>query len=224
MSPVAPNLLNTITKMESEKIILGDGEPFNRWRSSLQARLGALDVLGHVFHHFPVVPPVVIPEKKQIDKSKSEEEQRKDIANYQTLLRQWTLGELKAKDAILSRLSVKLIPEDYDCLTPKQRYDEIAETRVETSTAPYSTALKEFLSTKFVTTADDYCNRFLTRLQSLNNAAQALSPASANPADNKYKYTREQAAAIFVVGTEAIEWLANWRDTRAITSENTYAS
>lgn len=64
-------------------------------------------------------------------------------------------------------------------MTAKELYDTVADTRQETATAPYSTALEKLLTIKFLSTTDDYIDQFLSADQSVNNAADALSTHAA---------------------------------------------
>ncbi|RKF56044.1 hypothetical protein OnM2_084034 [Erysiphe neolycopersici] len=105
----------------------------------------------------------------------------------------------------------------------KKLYDAVASTRQETATAPYAIAHENFLLVKFLTTADDYIDRFLAGYQSVNNAADAL-PSHAAPKRSGYHIGDGQAAAIFVMGTRRIDWLNIWRDTRVYEPNNEYVS
>ncbi|KAI1005677.1 hypothetical protein K3495_g2540 [Podosphaera aphanis] len=59
-------------------------------------------------------------------------------------------------------------------MTAKQLYDNIAGTRQETATAPYLTALENFLQVRFGSDADRYIDTFLSTLQGVDSAADAF--------------------------------------------------
>ncbi|KAI0992714.1 hypothetical protein K3495_g15471 [Podosphaera aphanis] len=132
----------------------------------------------------------------------------------------WTLGEMSAKNIIISRLDSAICPQSHDQMTAKELYDSIANTRKETATAPYASSLETFLRTKFVSTADDYINRFQVNLQALQEAAEILHTSTGDD----YHVTKGQAAAIFVLGTKHIPWLSTWNDLGARTENNGYVS
>ncbi|KAI0999596.1 hypothetical protein K3495_g8600 [Podosphaera aphanis] len=92
----------------------------------------------------------------------------------------WTLREISAKNIIINRLDSTICPQSYDQMTAKELYDSIADTRKETATAPCARSLETFLRTKFVSTADDYINRFQVHLQGLQEAAEILHTSTGN--------------------------------------------
>lgn len=215
---MSPGSSTTMINTDSDKVTLRKGVPFNQWKSSLQARLSILDVVGHVFHDVPGIDPITQPSKpKEID------EDEDAAMNHKKALAKWSHGEFRAKDAIVTRLSPELVPEDYDQITAKQLYDELAKTRITTASAPYETALAKLLETRFTATADEYCDVFLKRLQSVNNAASVMAAADESAMAEDYKVHKGQAAALFVFGTKEVEWLDIWRGTKTRTLKNTLA-
>ena len=205
--------------MTDPKEILGNGISFIAWRMALRAKLGRKNVLGHVFHDMPGIRPVNIPTDPLLG-SPNAEDVDKLTEKYLDEFERWTLGEIEAKNIITQRLSTTICPQHYDNLTAKELYDTVAGTRNETATAPYAAALETLLSIRFVSTADDYVDRFLAAYQSVNNAADTIST---RPLASWYCIGDRQASAIFVMGTKRIEWLNVWRDTRAFDSDNKYA-
>lgn len=155
------------------KKVLGNGTTFTAWRMALRAKLGHKNVLGHVFHDIPGIRPVLIPIDPLLTNPDAENAEQL-TEHYLTALERWTLGEIEAKNIITQRISPNICPQYYDQFTAKQLYDAIAGTRRETATAPYAAALEFSLSIRFVHTADDYIDRFLAALQSVNSAADAF--------------------------------------------------
>ncbi|KAI0996730.1 hypothetical protein K3495_g11452 [Podosphaera aphanis] len=127
---------------------------------------------------------------------------------------------MSAKNIIISRLDSAICPQSHNQMTAKELYDNIANTRKETATAPYASSLETFLRTKFVSTANDYINRFQVNLQALQEAAEILHTSTGDD----YHVTKGQAAAIFVLGTKHIPWLSTWNDLGARTENNGYVS
>lgn len=207
------------------KVILGSGVAFSKWRSSLQAKLARREVIDHVFHDIEGIDAALRPTLP--DRSTQSDEQfEAQIKEYRKSRTKWILGEIEAKNIIIDRLSASVCPETYDNLTAKQLYDGIARTRQESATAPYAVALERFLSTKFTSRADKYCDRFLSNLQSVNNAAEIMisSQSSSRSETNTFKIGPGQAAAIFVLGTKGTDWLDTWRTTRAYETDYKYSS
>lgn len=202
---------------DHRNIILEAGVSFTKWKSGLQAKLARRNVLGHVFHDIPGIRPILIPTNPLAD----------DLSNpsteHENKLGQWILGEIEAKNIIINRLSSSTCPQNYDNMKAKELYDAVASTRQETAIAPYAIALENFLLVKFLTTADDYIDRFLAGYQSVNNAADAL-PSHTVPKRSGYHVGDGQAAAIFVMGTRRIDWLNIWRDTYVYEPNNEYVS
>ena len=169
---------------DDNKIILQPGVSFTKWKTSLQAKLARRNVLGHVFHNMPGLRPVHAP----VDASSSNTSPE-DLPNLSTeheiKLEQWLLGENEAKNVITSRLSSSTCPQNYDHMTAKELFDAVACIRQETATALYATALETFLMIRFMTTADDYIDRLLAGIQSVNITTDAL-PFHAAPKRSSY--------------------------------------
>lgn len=123
-----------------EKMILGSGVPFNAWRGGLQARLSIINVVGHVFHDIRGIKPIHMPTEPAL-KNDDSEKAKPFWDKYETDLEKWAHGEFTAKDAIISRLSSELIPEDYDVLTSKELYESLAAIRTKTASVPHEKAL-----------------------------------------------------------------------------------
>lgn len=47
---------------DNSKVVLSQGVPLAKWRSGLQAKLAKNNVIGHVFHNYPGIRPVTMPE------------------------------------------------------------------------------------------------------------------------------------------------------------------
>ena len=79
------------------------------------------------------------------------------------------------------------------------------------------------LETRFIATADEYCDVFLKRLQSINNAASVMAVADESATSEDYKVHKGQTAALFVFGAKYVDWLDIWRGTKTRTLKNTLA-
>ncbi|KAI0994885.1 hypothetical protein K3495_g13296 [Podosphaera aphanis] len=124
-------------------------------------------------------------------------------------LEQWILREIEAKSIIVSRLNPTNCPQSVENMTAKQLYDNIADTRQETATAPYIAALELFLQVRFESTADSYIDSFLSTLQSVNNAADSFIPNNAEPSENAHVIGKGLASALFVIGTSHVDCLGD---------------
>ncbi|KAI0999326.1 hypothetical protein K3495_g8871 [Podosphaera aphanis] len=102
-------------------------------------------------------------------------------------------------------------------MTAKQFFDAIASSRHETAAAPYAVALDRFLTTRFMSTADDYIDRFLASFQAVNSAARGMNT---DPSNHDYRIGNGLASAAFVTVTRRVEWLNTWRDTWAYEADN----
>lgn len=144
------------------KLVLGEGVSFLKWKSSLQVKLAKRQVLGHVFHDTEEIEPIVMPQPPQPKKEDQTDSEYAEIqAKYKSERAAWKLGEIAARSIIIGRLSDSVCPHSYEKYLAKQLYDCVARVRQETATAPYAHALERFLATKFDSSADDYCDRFL---------------------------------------------------------------
>ncbi|KAI0991204.1 hypothetical protein K3495_g16983, partial [Podosphaera aphanis] len=81
----------------TDKVVLGNGVTLAKWRIALQAELAKELVIGHVFHDYCGIRPVVRPENPVADSSPTAENYQQQLDNYHRLLEVWTLGEIKAK-------------------------------------------------------------------------------------------------------------------------------
>ncbi|KAI0992897.1 hypothetical protein K3495_g15287 [Podosphaera aphanis] len=205
---------------DTSKVVLSQGVPLAKWKSCLQAKLAKNNVIGHVFHNFPGIRPILRPADTTAEMSPEDPDFSTALDEHLRALEIWTLGEISAKNIIISRLDPSMCPRSYDQMTALELYNSIADTRKETATAPYARALETFLRTRFVNTADDYINRFQVHLQCLNEAAESLHAATGT----EYHVTKGQAAAVFVLGTKHVPWLGTWRDLRACNDNNSYTS
>ncbi|KAI0991640.1 hypothetical protein K3495_g16547, partial [Podosphaera aphanis] len=162
----------------TSKVVLSQGVPLAKWKSCLQAKLAKNNVIGHVFHNFPGIRPILRPADTTAEMSPEDPDFSTALDEHLRALEIWTLGEISAKNIIISRLDPSMCPRSYDQMTALELYNSIADTRKETATALYARALETFLRTRFVNTADDYINRFQVHLQCLNEAAESLHAAT----------------------------------------------
>ncbi|KAI0996353.1 hypothetical protein K3495_g11830 [Podosphaera aphanis] len=183
---------------DTSKVVLAQGVPLAKWKSSLQAKLAKNNVIGHVFHKFPGIRPITQPIDTTTGMTVEDPNFIQTLEAYIHDLEAWTLGEICAKNIIINRLDPSMCPRSYDQLTAQELYNSIADNRKETATAPYARALETFLRTRFISSADDYINRFEVHLQCLNEAAEALHASTGT----EYHVTKGQAAAVLVLGTK----------------------
>lgn len=203
-------------------MVLGPGVPFNAWRGGLQARLSILNVVGNVFHDIRGIKPLHMPMEPACENDGSEDS-KSAWEKYESDLEKWAHGEFRAKDAIISRLSPDLIPEDYDVLTSKELYESLAATRTTTASVPHEKALRLLLTCKLTIAVDNYCDTFLKLLQGVNNGATLIANGRNNEiVAGDYKIPKGIVAALFVFGTEGVDLLNIWRGTKTRTSDGNF--
>ena len=203
------------------RVILTDTTPLSDWRADLQAELSCSDVLGHVFHDIRGIDPEIEPEQPTLVKGEDIAKYEARMADYKTELRAWIKGEFEVQNIIIQRLDESKKPRGYQKYSSKVLYEMIARANEVANLLPHSEAFDKFVATKFTTTADEYCTRFMHNLQNVNNAAECLS--SNSNSSQRFKFTDEQAAVFFLKGTRHIKWLDIWRETKAV-NVSQYAS
>ncbi|KAI0995733.1 hypothetical protein K3495_g12447 [Podosphaera aphanis] len=141
----------------TNRVILRDGVSFANWRGDLQAELSRADVLGNVFHHIRGIEPEIEPRKPQKTESMKTEQFEQAMRDYESQLRAWVKGEIEAQNIIIQRLDDTKKPHDYHRYTAKQLYEMVARSNEPANILPHSEAFDAFISTKFTTTAEEYC-------------------------------------------------------------------
>ena len=100
-------------------------------------------------------------------------------------------------------------------LKAKELYESLVLTRATSASAPYEKALKQLFQHKFTTSADTYCNTFLRLLQGVSHGASAMANTdNTGITMEDHKVPKGIVAAMFVFGTEGIQWLDMWRSTK----------
>ncbi|KAI0993160.1 hypothetical protein K3495_g15024 [Podosphaera aphanis] len=196
------------------RVVLKDGVSFANWRGDLRAELSRADVLGHIFHDIEGIDPEIEPTEPKFSKSEPVENFEKAKQEYKVRRRAWIRGEIEAQNIIIQRLDDSKKPHDYHRYTAKQLYEMIARSNQVTNLLPHSEAFDAFISTKFTTTAEEYCTTFLQNLQNVNNASESLSPSNSIAAN--FRLSDELASVFFVKGTRHVKWLDIWRETKAV--------
>ncbi|KAI0994018.1 hypothetical protein K3495_g14165 [Podosphaera aphanis] len=148
----------------TRRVILTDSTSFSDWQADLQAELSRSDVLGHVFHDIRGIDPEIEPVQPTLVKGEDIAKYEAKMAEYKTKLRAWIKGEFEAQNIIIQRLDDSKKPQGYQRYSSKQLYDMIARANEVANLLPHSEAFDTFLATKFTTTADEYCTRFMRNL------------------------------------------------------------
>ncbi|KAI1003376.1 hypothetical protein K3495_g4828 [Podosphaera aphanis] len=105
-------------------------------------------------------------------------------------------------------------------MTAKQLHDNIAGTPQETATAPYLTALENFLQVRFDSTADRYIDTFSSTLQSVSSDDFSKE----NPWNlNDHSIGTGFASAPFVIGTKTCGLVGHVAGTWVYSPENKLA-
>eukprot|EP01000_Liburna_glaciale_P003609 NODE_297_length_1234_cov_1466.945992_g176_i0.p1 GENE.NODE_297_length_1234_cov_1466.945992_g176_i0~~NODE_297_length_1234_cov_1466.945992_g176_i0.p1 ORF type:complete len:223 (-),score=18.05 NODE_297_length_1234_cov_1466.945992_g176_i0:63-731(-) len=110
-------------------------------------------------------------------------------------------------------------------MTAKKLFDHVAKSREEGVTVPYQTAMRNLLNTKFSTTVEDYCDNFIRNYLGVNSAGESMIRQSSNSDTvNPFVIPHGIASHLFIIGTEAVEWLSTWRQTKVFDNSNHYVS
>ncbi|KAI0999839.1 hypothetical protein K3495_g8358 [Podosphaera aphanis] len=199
------------SRNEINAIILRSDVSFTSWSSDLRGALAQDGLVGYVFHDHPGIRAKKPPIFPQNFDSKIENEVN---LRYLDQLEAWTTKNLQAYSIILRRLDSSTRPESNNTKTSKELYDVIANTHKPSAGMPYRNAYKKLLSTKFTTTATDFCNNFQRNLQNFRNAATNLETM----AETSLKFTISDgmASIMFFEGTSHISWLETWMATGAL--------
>ncbi|KAI0991980.1 hypothetical protein K3495_g16206, partial [Podosphaera aphanis] len=168
--------------------------------------------LAHVFHNLDEIRPAVRPERPSDPTAMNQ---------YYQNLAKWKEGEIEAKNVLLRRLSQSVRPHNFRNMTAKQIFDNIASTREENAATPYETAVRNLWGIKF-TTIDDYCDKFMQYYLSVNSAAESMISQGAPDSENLYLIPQGYASCLFVLGTEKVDWLETWRQTKVQDSKGRY--
>ncbi|KAI0993553.1 hypothetical protein K3495_g14631 [Podosphaera aphanis] len=208
-------------------LILGENTVSGRWDASLRARLAKRDLTGHVIHDDEDVDPVNKPAAPLRAADTTDSEWALIWKEHRRELLTWKNNETEARNIILERLSTKVWPRDYVRLSAKDLYDNVAKTRKESASKPYLEALQQFYNVRLNSTADHYCDAFLTAYQNVNRAAETLSSGDENPADRSIP--EANAAGFFIVCIMHLPGmhlpgLSTWRDHKAVDSTDTSVS
>lgn len=109
-------------------------------------------------------------------------------------------------------------------MSAKQIFDTIATTREEGAAMPYESAVRNLLNTGF-TTIEEYCDTFMQHYLSVNSAAESMVTYKVDKdSSNPFIIPHGLASFLFVMGTEGVEWLETWRQTKVLDKKNGYTS
>ncbi|KAI0992451.1 hypothetical protein K3495_g15734, partial [Podosphaera aphanis] len=208
------------SKEENRAIILKSGVPFITWSSDLRSALAQEGLVGYVFHSVPEIRPKTAPISPTDAEAKADPE---TIEKYLDDLEAWKMKDLHAYGIILRRIDPSLRPESSNTLTALELFTMISNTHKPSAAIPYRSCFKKLITTKFTTTATNYCNEFLRNLSNFRNAAANLESTVKN--SQEYGISDGLASIMFFEGTAHIDWLETWRATGAVDRErHAYAS
>ncbi|POS82225.1 hypothetical protein EPUL_006458 [Erysiphe pulchra] len=137
-------------------------------------------------------------------------------------------GEIEAMSILAARIERAICPQNLMNISAKQLYDHVLSVRDEGENTPWETAVRNLLTTKLTSTADNYCNEFLQHYLDTNSAAEKMPNPSAGSlsGDNKisFEVSAGLAGYLFVLGTDGIKWLDIWRQKKVYDTSNKYVS
>ncbi|POS82601.1 hypothetical protein EPUL_006688, partial [Erysiphe pulchra] len=127
-----------MAKEQECRVILAPGISFARWKADLQDALSKRNCLGHIFHNLHGIPPATMPQPiSPHNENQTEEIFNHLLAQYNQAIYQWSQGEIKSKNILISRLPDSLQPKSFDTYIAKELYDMTATTRDQWASAPY---------------------------------------------------------------------------------------
>ncbi|KAI0997360.1 hypothetical protein K3495_g10822 [Podosphaera aphanis] len=215
------------TSTDSTTLVLGSGVGRSQWITNLQSALVQKRCLGHVFHNIPLIKPAICPEEPRMT-SENATKFKELYSEYEEAAVKWTEGEIVAKQIVVNMISKEICPQKFINMTAKQIFDHVSNVRVEGTTTPWETAVRNLLSTKFTSTANTYCNEFMQNYLDVNSAAESMSSTKPESSKDVHRNIFEVnpgfAGYMFILGTEGIEWLNTWRQTKVYDAENRYVS
>ncbi|POS85053.1 hypothetical protein EPUL_003148 [Erysiphe pulchra] len=131
-----------------------------------------------------------------------------DIEGIKSVTRpMWIEGEMTAKEVLATRMSKSMLPQSVKNMTAKQLFDLVAKSREEGATVPYQTAMRNLLNTN------------------VNSSVKSMIPYSSKlETANHFVIPDGVASNLFIIGTESIEWLSTWRQTKVFDSSNHFVS
>lgn len=204
-------------------VVLRQGVDLQEWIVNLQSALVNQECLGHVFHDIVGVEPVITP-KEPANAGRTAQESAAELIRYRIQLRNYTLGEVKARSALVSRISKEVRPTNMLDITAKELFDNVVKTCEERASIPYVLAVQKLLSTTFVTSPDSYCNEFMQNYNDVNNGAKSMVFKNKDLADeggiDNFLVPPGLAGVIFILGTKHVDWLDTWRQTKVFDKEN----
>ncbi|KAI0991327.1 hypothetical protein K3495_g16860, partial [Podosphaera aphanis] len=106
-------------------------------------------------------------------------------------------------------ISKEIRPQNFVKMTAKQIFDHVSNVREEGATTPWETAVRNLLSTRFTSTANNYCNEFMQNFLDVNSAAESMMPtipgSSKDTQRNIFEISPGFAGFMFIMGTEGID-------------------
>lgn len=202
-------------------VVLGLGTCFTRWKANVQAALVKRKCLGHIFHDIKGIKPPNRPLAPGREPETSDEIYTLTLKNHESDLSEWIEGEMTAKDVLITRMSKGVLPQSMKNMTAKQLFDHVAKPREEAASIPYQMAIRNLLNAKFVATAEDYCDKFMQNYFSVKGSAESMIPHSPKiESPDPFVIPQGVASNLFIIGTESVEWLSTWRQTKVFYSSN----
>ncbi|KAI1000333.1 hypothetical protein K3495_g7859 [Podosphaera aphanis] len=125
-------------------------------------------------------------------------------------------------------ISKEIRPQNFVNMTAKQIFDHVSNVRKEGATTLWETAVPNLLSTRLISIANIYCNEFMQNFLDVNSAAESMMPTtpggSKDTQRNIFEISPGFADYMFIMGTEGIDWLDSWRQTKVYDEKNRYVS
>ena len=160
--------------------------------------------------------------------SRTNEEYARLMSVYEEDLMKFQEGEIEARSILAGRISREICPPNVMSMAAKKIYEHVLSVREEGANTPWEMAVRNLLNTRLTTSSDGYCNEFMQHYLDLNNAAEIMSNPNVEGLSGdlniSYEISAGLAGFLFVMGTEGVDWLDTWRQTKVFDTNNSYVS
>lgn len=212
---------------EENKVVLSHGVSLFKWIADLQSALVRRHCIGHVFHDIEGIPAIVSP-IKPVRGNESDELYNQKLQTYKESLQKYQEGEIEARSILSSRIDREICPQNLLGMSAKQLYEHVICVREEGANTPWETAVRSLLQTKLTNSVDQYCNEFMQHFMDANSAAESMFSTSVDGSkgnhSGNFEVSQGLAGYMFVLGTEGVDWLETWRQTKIYDANNKYVS
>ncbi|POS87259.1 hypothetical protein EPUL_002152, partial [Erysiphe pulchra] len=160
------------------KVILGRGDSLYKCVPDVQSALVRRRCIGHVFHDIHGIKAIVYP-VTPVKSSFSNEAYAEAVSKYELESQKFQEGEIEARSILAARIERAICPPNLMNMSAKKIYDHVLSVREEGTNTLWEMSVRELLTTRLSSNADNYCNLFMQNYLDANNAAQSMPTPNA---------------------------------------------